>query len=101
VQQESLPDTLVLHLHLNWRYAEASATDDAPVIPLPPEKLVRLERFVNEGPIIEVQVLADRLEQTDEICVPAARYLRHLTQGFDMDRLKELIVQWMKENHDQ
>ncbi|MBN1889524.1 MAG: response regulator, partial [Thermoflexales bacterium] len=92
-----LLDTLAALLDLSWIYAEAAVESKAPLLPPPAEELAALHELASSGRIVDIQKQALRLEEIGETYIPFARKLQELAQGFEIEQIKALLAQFVKE----
>ena len=97
VKIDKLLDLLAKPLGLAWIYAEAKAESKAPLVPPPPEELAALYRLVDEGRILDIRAQAVRLEKMGEAYLPFARKLQNLARGFEINKIKLFIEQFIEE----
>ena len=74
--------------------AEALAS---PLIPPPPQELATLYQLVKKGQIMDIQKHALHIETMGDAYVPFARKLQALANRFEIEQIKTLVEQFIKE----
>jgi CheY-like chemotaxis protein len=101
INTEQLLDLLSEHLKLSWIYAGPEVPADTILTPLPRDMLAELNEMARKGDILQIQKHALHLEKMDIAYLPFVHKLQKLAQGFEIDKIKEFIHNWIEEKHDE
>ncbi|MCP4420269.1 MAG: hybrid sensor histidine kinase/response regulator, partial [Chloroflexi bacterium] len=92
---------LQTHLALEWTYAEVDAVaaplPDAPLVIPPQETLTSLYDLAQRGNRRAIENKALELQQTDARYEPFTHQLLQLAEMFEIEKIKELIAQYLSE----